>query len=139
VRVRENTWLDPVPVKGYAYPSGRWYGNTGWGRNSLRDTTTSTPAQRREYFKPMWRWTAALQNDFAARADWCVKSYKNANHPPVVVLHHAANLKAKPGETVTLSAEGTSDPDGDTLHYRWWQYPETDTYKGAVEIKGAEK
>jgi hypothetical protein len=139
VRVRENTWLDPVSVKGYAYPSGRWYGNTGWGRNSLRKNTTSTPEQRREYFKPMWRWTVALQNDFAARADWCVKSYENANHPPVVKLAHALDVKVKPGQTVKLSAKGTSDPDGDRLHYRWWQYEEADTYKGTVEITGAEK
>ena len=37
VRVRDNTWLDPVPAKGYEYPKGRWYGSTGWGRNSLRN------------------------------------------------------------------------------------------------------
>ena len=139
VRLRENTWLDPVPVKGYVYPSGRWYGNTGWGRNSLRPSTTSTPEQRKEYFKPMWRWTAALQNDFAARADWCVKSYENANHPPVVKLAHALDLKVRLGQTVKLSALGTSDPDGDELTYRWWQYHEADTYKGTVEIHDAEK
>lgn len=139
VRVRENTWLDPVPVEGYEYPTGRWYGNTGWGRNSLRSKTNSTPEQRREYFKPMWRWTAALQNDFAARADWCVKSYDEANHPPVVTLGHALNLKAKPRETVKLSADGTSDPDGDQLKYLWWQYEEADTYSGAVEFANAKK
>ena len=85
----------------------------------------------------MWRWTPALQNDFAARADWCVKSYENANHPPVVVLNHGVDLKAKPGETVKLSAEGTSDPDGNGLVYKWWQYREAGTYDGIVEIKDA--
>jgi hypothetical protein len=138
IRVRENTWLDPVPVKGYKYPEGRWYGSNGWGRNSLRKNSDSTAEQRSEYFKPMWRWTSALQNDFAARADWCVKSYDDANHPPVVKLGQANQLTAKPGETVQLSAEGTSDPDGDQLHYRWWQYAEADTYPGTVEITHAE-
>ncbi|MCU0472390.1 MAG: hypothetical protein MUC93_03340 [Bacteroidales bacterium] len=34
-------------------------------------------------------------SDFGkSRAGWCVKSYEEANHPPVVVLGHAANLKA---------------------------------------------
>jgi hypothetical protein len=137
VRVRENTWLDPVPVSGYTYPKGRWYTNSAWGRNSLREGTKTTAEQRREYFKPMWRWTDAMQNDFAARADWCVKSYDEANHPPVVVLDQARDLKVRPGDTVSLSAKGTTDPDGDELTYRWWQYQEADTYDGTVEIENS--
>jgi len=140
VWVRENTWLDPVPVEGYTYPEGRWYTKNAWGREGTRQHKTSfTHPEYREYFKPMWRWTPALQNDFAARADWCVESYENANHPPVVMLNHAVDLKAKPGETVKLSAKGTSDPDGDSLNIRWWQYTEADTYQGTVEIKGSTK
>jgi len=139
VRVRENTWLDPVPVAGYVYPAGRWYSNSAWGRNSLRKGTTTTEEQRRDYFKPMWRWTDALQNDFAARADWCVKSYEEANHPPVVVLGHAADLGMRPGATVEMSAEGTNDPDGDELEYRWWQYPEAGSYDGSIELRDAGK
>ncbi len=139
VRVRENTWLDPVPVPGYVYPEGRWYSSSAWGRNSVREGTTTTAEQRRDYFKPMWRWTDVLQNDFASRADWCVKSYEEANHPPVVELAHAADLKVGPGATVELSAQGTSDPDGNEMAYRWWQYEEADTYKGTIEIRDAGK
>ena len=90
------------------------------------------------YFSPLARWTDVLQNDFAARADWCVKSYEEANHPPVVRLNHALDLNAKSGETVKLSAQGTSDPDGDELTYHWWQYSQADTYGGVVEIDGAD-
>lgn len=139
VRIRENTWLDPVPVNGYEYPEGRWYTSSAWGRNSLRKGTTTTEEQRREYFKPMWRWSDAFQNDFASRADWCVKSFEEANHPPVVVLGHAADLQARPGTGVKLSAQGTHDPDGDKISYHWWQYEEADTYKGTVEIHNAEQ
>jgi len=138
VRIRENTWLDPVAEPGYKHPEGRWYTRTGWGRERLRKNIPNDK-ELIAYLKPIWRWTEALQNDFASRADWCVKSYENANHPPVVKLAHALDLKVRPGATVKLSALGTSDPDGDELTYRWWQYHEVDTYEGTVEIHDAEK
>ena len=31
----------------------------------------------------IWRWRSPYQNDFAARMDWTIKPYKEANHPPV--------------------------------------------------------
>jgi hypothetical protein len=139
VRVRENTWLDPVPVEGYSYPKGRWYSNSAWGRNSLRKKTKTTAEQRREYFKPMWRWTDTLQNDFASRADWCVKSFAQANHPPVVKLASRPDLTAKPGDTIKLSVKGTTDPDGDMLAYKWWQYTDADSCKSKVKIQNAGK
>lgn len=134
VKVRENTWLDPVPVEGYTYPEGRWYGSNGWGRCSLRPGTTTTAEERAAYFRPMWMWSKAMQNDFAARADWCVKSYEEANHQPVVVLAHGNSLTASPGETVKLSASGTTDPDGDMLSYNWRPYRDASSYKGDVEV-----
>ncbi len=139
VRVRENTWLDPVPEEGYKYPKGRWYGSNGWGRTSLREGSLATKEQRREYFKPMWRWSDVLQNDFASRADWCVLSYEEANHPPLVVLQNELDIFVNPGEKVKLSAKGTIDPDGDELTFKWWQYHEAGTYNGRVEIQNAAK
>lgn len=76
----------------------------------------------------IWRWREAYQNDFAARMDWTVKPYKEANHPPVPKLGHAARFTAKPGERVDLSAEGTSDPDGDAVSYVWFYYNEAGTF-----------
>jgi len=137
-RVRENTWLDPVPEPAYRYPEGRWYTRSAWGRERLR-AENSEDKELTEYLKPIWRWTDALQNDFASRADWCVKSFAKANHPPVVVLGHAAELEVRPGATVKLSVRGTSDPDGDKLEYRWWQYREAGSYDGTIEIRGAGK
>lgn len=75
----------------------------------------------------IWRWRSACQNDFAARMDWTIKPYAEANHPPVVKLAHAAQLTAKPGARVDLSAEGTSDPDGHALAFEWFYYPEPGT------------
>ena len=135
VLVRDNTWLDPVPVEGYVHPEGRWYSRSAWGRNSSRKgATVVNSEQHKAYFRPMWRWSDAFQNDFAARADWCVKPYKDANHQPVVKLGHKQDLSAKPGASIKLSAEGTYDPDGDELDINWWYYTEASDYKGEVKI-----
>jgi len=75
----------------------------------------------------IWRWRAAYQNDFATRMDWTIKSYDQANHPPAPKLGHANHLTAKPGERVNLSAEGSTDPDGDALSYEWFYYKEAGT------------
>jgi hypothetical protein len=136
VRVRDNTWLDPVPEPGYRYPEGRWYTSSAWGRSAMR-AGNKDRALVAEYFTPLSRWAPAFQNDFAARADWSVKSYAEANHPPIVGLAHAQDLKARTGETVRLSARGSSDPDGDELVYRWWHYQEAGSYDGTDEIRGA--
>jgi hypothetical protein len=138
VKVRENIWLDPVQEQGYQYPEGRWYSSTAWGRERARKNIQDDK-ELMEYLKPMWRWSEAFQNDWAARADWCVKSYDKANHQPVVKLTHACDLKVRPGETVALSAKGTTDPDGDEFTCRWWQYQQADTFDGTIKIKDAGK
>ena len=78
-----------------------------------------------------------LQNDFAARADWCVNDYKNANHAPVVKIKGDLDISAKPGQTIKLSASAT-DPDGDQVSYSWWEYKEAGSSNGDVVITGAE-
>ena len=75
----------------------------------------------------IWRWRSAYQNDFAARMDWTIKPFDKANHPPVPKLAHADRMTAKPGEEVQLSAEGSTDPDGDALSYEWFYYGEPGT------------
>jgi hypothetical protein len=40
-------------------------------------------------------------------------------------------LAVKSGNTVQLTAEGTSDPDGDAFEVRWWIYPEASTLRDA--------
>jgi len=83
------------------------------------------------------RWLETLQNDFAARADWCVKDYKNANHEPNVKLITASKLSVAPKSIVKLSGTAT-DPDGNKLSYHWWQYGEVDTYPGKISIQNAD-
>ena len=76
----------------------------------------------------IWRWREHFQYDFAARMDWTIKPYEEANHPPVPALGHDRNITAKAGEKVELSAKGSTDPDGDNLTYKWIHYGEPGTY-----------
>jgi hypothetical protein len=89
--------------------------------------------------KPIWRWAEAFQNDWAARADWSVKPYREANHPPVVNLAVPKDIDAAPGSTVRLSVAGTTDPDGDRLSFNWWQYRGPGTYNGDVTLRDADR
>ena len=83
----------------------------------------------------IWRWREAFQNDFAARIDWCTKSYAEANHPPVPRLAHPDAFTVKAGEPFHLNADGTTDPDGDSMSYLWFQYQEAGTYPGIVSFR----
>jgi hypothetical protein len=75
--------------------------------------------------KAVFRWRPVVQQDFAARMDWCVADdFKKGNHNPVPVLNGKTSqdileLTAKPGDSVELSAEGTRDPDGNAIEMRW--------------------
>lgn len=74
----------------------------------------------------IWRWRRAFQHDFAARMDWTIKPYAEANHPPVVRVVGPSEFTAKPGDRVSLRAEAT-DPDGNALTYEWFYYGEAGT------------
>lgn len=83
----------------------------------------------------IWRWRTEFQNDFAARMTWTTKSFNESNHPPVPRLAHSDNLTVKSGQQFHLNADGTSDPDGDSMSYWWFQYPEAGTYEGSVSFR----
>jgi len=79
----------------------------------------------------IWRWRNAFQNDFAARVKWSTTpDFTEANHHPVVSINkdtglHPLRLEAEAGESITLDASASYDPDSkDTLTFKWWHYKE---------------
>ncbi len=83
----------------------------------------------------IWRWREEYQNDFAARMLWCTKSFNEVNHPPVPKLAHADSFSVRSGEQFHLNADGTYDPDGDSMSFLWFQYQEAGTYPSVVSFK----
>jgi hypothetical protein len=85
----------------------------------------------------IFRWRTDFQNDFAARMDWCVKDFKNANHNPEVIVNgddskSVLYKKISPGQSFQLDASKSNDPDNDKLNYTWWIYKEAGTYLNDV-------
>lgn len=134
----------PTGLGDPAHPDwGCWGGRFRHEKAGLYRDATDRVGSVTDARATVWRWRPAFQADFAARAEWCLKPAKEANHPPVVVLNGdrtlaALELKARPGGTVELPAKGSSDPDGDRLSYRWFVYPEAGTYGKAAPLAGSD-
>jgi len=87
--------------------------------------------------KSLRRWVNDANSDFEARVDWCVKNFEDANHPPIVQINQKEDIEVKSGNTVSIDAGKTKDPDGDELKFKWWQYKDAGSYNGMVDIKNA--
>ena len=108
------------------------------------DTWTYKDKTYKNQWAPIFRWRTDFQHDFAARMDWCIQGYNQANHPPIVAIENdfgtqVKYIDAKPGDRLDFSATNSIDPDGNELTYQWWIYPEAGTYKGAVSLKNDQK
>ena len=135
-------WKDPMPSDGFS-PFGR-SGRPGEPQEEKPKITFDRSAGdfnpysgEVDLFYPQMRWAEVLQNDFAARADWCVKDYASANHMPAVKVNGPLDLTAAPGQKVRLKGSA-EDPDGDAVTLSWWQYREAGTCDAVLELEGAE-
>lgn len=103
---------------------GRFYKVDGF-ENVYADVSTGSYA----------RWIEAANRDFQVRMDWCVASaFEDANHKPAIQLAGQIDREVKSGETVTVDASGTKDPDGDRISFRWWQFQEAGTCPRMIRI-----
>lgn len=89
----------------------------------MPDTDLDTSKDPDPRMSSVYRWRPAFQADFAARLDWCVRPYAEANHPPIVRIAGNRELKVQAGDVVSLDAGDTPDPDGDGLDFAWSIYP----------------
>lgn len=105
-----------------------------WGGQFVRiDPDKNHWADRPEGGRSIQRWSRSFDNDFAARMDWCVKGFHEANHPPVVRVNGGLRRDVTPGETVTLEA-GATDPEGQQLSYQWLQLADAEPKVVVVKL-----
>lgn len=126
----------PVGLGDPAHPEwGGWGGRFEAAGGGLYRDAADAVGDSAHVRATVWRWREAFQGDFAARADWAVRPYDDANHPPDVVVAGGLERQVRPGERVELDATASADPDGDALSYRWWVYPEAGSFQGDVTIE----
>ncbi|MCD6051508.1 MAG: hypothetical protein K0Q55_2917 [Verrucomicrobia bacterium] len=127
-----------------AHPEwGGWGGRFLAETNSIYRDATDSLNGITEPRVTVWRWRPAFQNDFAARMDWCVKDFTEANHAPLVTVNGKASFEplrliAKPGSTIKLDASTSSDPDKNTLSFKWWLYPEVSQGATTANLEGTQ-
>jgi len=72
--------------------------------------------------------------------DWTIsKEFDAANHNPVAILNgdqskKIVQIKLSPGETASLSAKGSLDPDGDNFSATWYIYEEAGNSKALGQL-----
>jgi Protein of unknown function (DUF1593). len=124
--------------------AGGWGGFFMWG--SGPDTVTqayvnqSGSSAHSISKKYETRFYPAIFNDFAARMDWAKNGIGNRN--PLVTVNGNAGiapirLATTPGQSITLDASASNDPDGQNLRFSWWTLPEAGTFTNEVAISGA--
>lgn len=85
------------------------------------------------------RWNSEAKNSFQNRLQWSVKSPEEVNHEPIAAVNgdksnKIISLYAESGKSITLDATKSSDPDRNSLTFKWFRYDEADTYDAPFEL-----
>ncbi|WP_337176510.1 nucleoside hydrolase-like domain-containing protein [Paludisphaera sp.] len=114
---------------------GRFEGE-GERLHDVADADLDTSGDPDPRMSSVYRWRPAFQADFAARLDWCVKPFAEANHPPTVRISGDRERDIKVGGELTIDAGGTTDPDGDEMDFAWDVYPAETGLAGMIRVEG---
>jgi len=134
---QKNVWSRHKDVKADEQKSTDFYVYT---ESSDNWTDPESGIRYANEFTPVWRWRRAMLNNAQARFDWCVQPFAKANHHPIAAFNDnmdnvIVRLNAQPGQILKLDASVSTDPDGDTLNFKWFIYPEAGSYKGSIIIQ----
>jgi hypothetical protein len=100
-----------------------WGGRSGGEKAAQVDVIdpdrAGTPDDIDPRLASVYRWRPDFQADFAARLDWCVRPFDQANHAPLVRMAPPRALQGGQAHSIALDARATTDPDGDDLSFAW--------------------
>jgi Protein of unknown function (DUF1593) len=122
-------------------------GGDMFARVTSQDTVVGIDGERHVSDQAtIWRWRTSFQHDFAARMDWTVADFANANHNPLLEVNGQAGtapvlIDGEVGQRIELDASQSKDPDGQKLHYSWYHYVEAGLADGnlaSITIENAD-
>ncbi len=140
--------FDGLIPNGLNFPNFPEWGGYG-GRFRNWKNAVYTDAQ--DYYFGSWnerhtvsRWRTFFQRDFQSRLNWCIKSYRNANHNPVAIVdgdstENYIEQSVEGGEFYTFDASASFDPDSNRLQFNWYLYNEPSDFSGCVSLDGYDR
>jgi hypothetical protein len=119
---------------------GGWGGRFARNEKGYYSDAVDSVAGLKNARATVFRWRDDFQKDWSARMDWCIEEYGKCNHPPKVIVNNDQGkdvliIHSAQGKTIDLTADGTTDPDGNALRFEWHVYPDTENFSEDISLK----